>query len=247
MAEASARPADRRWPWVVSGVLLVVAGAAAWRATLVSWSSCAGATSLASSILASYLEAIEWSDACYVQMDGGGFLHWPDPGAADAAATSMVVTAAAWLVLVAGVRWSLLARLLAAGAGSVTLVLGVVTWTADRAGSEALRGDLMLAVDVTALAAFAAVVVTWRCDHYAFGRAAVAWLAAASFGAGHMLLEYLAMVTVSAANWDTPPGTGYLSAWFLAASGVAIIVLTLLRSGSAAPAPQQVEQVDAVA
>lgn len=211
----------------MSGALFVGAGAAAWWSTTLLWMSCAGARTVFGSIVAAYV--IEWSEACYQQMDGGGTLHWPDPVAASATATSVTLTGVAWLVLVVGLRWRLPVRLMAGGLGLLTLALGSSGLLPSPVPGVMLGEDAMYAVDVAALPAFVGIVWVYKSDRFAFARAAIALAAATTYGVVRGLLDYCAMVVISPANWDTPPGTGYLSAWFLVASGLSIIVLTALE------------------
>ena len=243
------RRPEHRWPWLVSGVLYVAAGAAAWWATQLSWAACTGANTLWSSILVSHLDTVEWSEACYIQMDSGGILQSPDAPAATAAAVSALFVAAAWLVLVVALRWTLHTRVLAAGLGLATLSLGLALPAPSLASTAAFRDGLMLGIDIVALLALIAVIVRWRHEQRTLLRVAVAWSAAASFGAVSMILDYLAMVALSDADWDTPPGSGYLPALWMATSGAIMIALTLVRAPDLVPAsaPEQVEQVDAVA
>lgn len=182
------RRPEHRWPWLVSGVLYLAAGTAAWWATQLSWAACAGAKTLWSSILVSHLHTVEWSDACYTQMDSGGILQSPDAPAATAAG-------------------------------------------------------------VCALLALVAVIARWRHDVRTLVTLAVAWFAASSFGMVSIILDYLAMATLSGADWDTPPGSGYLPALWMAAAGAIMIALTFVRTPDllSPAAPEQIEQVDAVA
>lgn len=240
---------ERRWPWLISGVIFVGAGAAAWWSTYLSWKVCSGSQGLWQSVFASYDPSSPWSDACYVQMDSGGILPWPDPVAAPWSAMAAILTGAAWLMLVLGLRWSARMRLLAVSLGLVTLAAGVLLATTDVAADGSPYGALTLVIDLAAVVALAPVIEARKGGGLLVARAAIAWFAAASFGAVRSILDYIAMITMSTANWDTPPGTGYLTAWGLAASGLSLIGLTLVgrRASSPATATEQVEQVDPVA
>jgi hypothetical protein len=54
---------------------------------------------------------------------------------------------------------------------------------------------------------------------------------ATAFGFVHAVAEYIAMTTFSDANWDVPPGTGYLTAAVL----VTRVVLTVVIMRSPTP------------
>jgi hypothetical protein len=50
-----------------------------------------------------------------------------------------------------------------------------------------------------------------------------------AFGMVHAIIEWDAMVIFSAANWDVPPGTGYLTGATLLISGLLTALMTTLR------------------
>ena len=63
-------------------------------------------------------------------------------------------------------------------------------------------------------------------------RLVVAW-GSTAFGGVHQAFDYSAMVMFSAANWDVPPGTGYLTVAVLGLSGLLTLAYGLRQPGSA--------------
>ena len=112
---------ERRFPWVVTSVLLLASGVAAAWSTYLHWSPCRGAL-LSYSVLMGYQHGPGpgFSDECLRWMDAGS-LPFPSPsdawehtqGSAKWAVAAMVLAGSAWLVLVLGMRWSVRTKVVA--------------------------------------------------------------------------------------------------------------------------------------
>lgn len=48
-----------------------------------------------------------------------------------------------------------------------------------------------------------------------------------AFGAIHTIVEYVVMINFSDANWDAPPGTGYLTVATITISAILTVIMTL--------------------
>jgi hypothetical protein len=144
----------------------------------------------------------------------------------------MVLLGLAWLALVLGLRWQLKTKAVAAVLGLAMLALRpssipmMLLLNSELAGVVALvvisawqpevrgRGDLRLAV------------VLWRTT---------------AFGAIHTIVEYVIMTNFSEANWDSPPGTGYLTVATITISAILTVIMTLRTPKRAADAEPQVD------
>ena len=72
----------------------------------------------------------------------------------------------------------------------------------------------------------------------------VAW-GGTAFGGLHQMAEYVAMITFSDANWDVPPGTGYLTAVGLILAGALTLAYAVRLPRSAhRPDPAESTLVD---
>jgi hypothetical protein len=60
-----------------------------------------------------------------------------------------------------------------------------------------------------------------------------------AFGFIHVMAEYVIMTSFSDANWDSPPGTGYLTVATITISGILTAIMTLLapHRGTAVESP----------
>ena len=160
------------------------------------------------------------------------------PGVAELGATAMVLAALAWLALVLAMRWSSKTKAVALLPALVTLVLAVVAAAgigAARSSSEPVSLWLGLAVELMAVAAFSAIWA-WEKGIRGLGLARiliVLW-GATSFGAFHLAGEFVIMMSWSSANWDVPPGTGWLTVTGLTVSAVLTAALSL-RPGRGQP------------
>jgi hypothetical protein len=48
-----------------------------------------------------------------------------------------------------------------------------------------------------------------------------------AFGAIHTITEYVAMIIFSSWDWDTPPGTGYITVGIITISAILTVIMTL--------------------
>jgi hypothetical protein len=55
-----------------------------------------------------------------------------------------------------------------------------------------------------------------------------------AFGGIHTIAEFIVMVNFTEANWDTPPGTGYLTVATLTISAILTVIMTLRPPKSSA-------------
>lgn len=223
-------PSSRRWPWVLSALLLMAAAVAAGLAAYLFWLPCRGSM-LQGSILQPGGTGTEFSDACLVQMDTGtpfpflaerGHQTW---WSSQLAGISIALTALAWLVPAFGLGWR--GRTCVALSLPVlpTLLLAAVTLPmARRTGFDSDSPGavwLWLSVEVAGVLAILAV---GRWESTAGGGTLVRLLAlswgATAFGMVHQLFEYVFMMTTNDSNWDVPPGTGYGTSAALAVSAV---------------------------
>jgi hypothetical protein len=61
-----------------------------------------------------------------------------------------------------------------------------------------------------------------------------------AFGAIHTIAEYVAMIIFSERDWDTPPGTGYLTVAVITICAILTVIMTLrppLRGPADEPYP----------
>ena len=58
-------------------------------------------------------------------------------------------------------------------------------------------------------------------------RLMVALWGTTAFGRFHGMLEYMIMIGFSDADWDTPPGTGYLTVAAITICAILIVIMTL--------------------
>lgn len=243
---------DRRWPWLVAGTLLVLAGLAAGVASYLWWLPCRGQMLIGTAWVSG--DQVGFSEACLERMDEGtafpgtGYALTQTPGLAMATAATMLLTGVAWLVLV----WTQIPRLTV---GAVLTVPGIMVVglggmiAVNPAGPQ--DGDdvtwlLVKLLAVALLAALVAIVANRR------GRDSIRWLialgAVGSFGLVGLLVDYALMVSWSEADWDSPPGSGYPTAVWLVICGLTLMLLSRPGAQRSTPAaPQQVEQVDAIA
>lgn len=218
---------ERRWPWPVSAVLLLVAGLAMARSAHLWWQPCGVAGG-----------GVGVDDgACFRRMDEGSPLAvaaaYPD--LTQLIGLALLSAAAAWLVLVLGLRWSWSQRLLLAPLG---LVLALVAVRPEVATSE-----LIVVVDVAVVAAFVGTAIGGGSNPVVAGPDGVdvwrVWIplgAVGTFGMIWTMVDHLVMGAWASPGWGTPPGTGYLGAVVLMAA--AVVTVLLAAGPGRAPARQ---------
>lgn len=232
---------DRRFPWMVTSVLLLASGVAAAWSTYLHWSPCRGAL-LSYSVLMGYQHGPGpgFSDECLRWMDAGS-LPFPSPsdawehtqGSAEWAVAAMVLAGSAWLALVLGMRWSVRTKVVALLPGLAVLALAADSAAAaagtDPRTPDVISGWLGVAPYAAALVALTAI---WHWQPEVQGRSFVRVLIVAcgvtAFGSVSAIVDYVGMVMfLSAANWDTPPLTGSVTVLSVVASAVLTLMLAL--------------------
>ncbi|HEY5821674.1 MAG TPA: hypothetical protein VIT20_06840 [Propionibacteriaceae bacterium] len=238
---------ERRWPWWAASITVLAAAAATGWATYLHWLPCRG-TMLSASILRGYAYGPDFSDACLRRMDGGLPFPFPSepaemtPGAAELGVIAVALAALAWLVLVLGLRWSIADKAIAALPGLATMMVALaaaqLAGDAGRGPDESGPGWLWWLPDLMVVGAFIALALrrpalTRRTEL----RLVVMLWGTSAFGFVHQFAAYLTAASLSDANWDNPPGTGYGTALVLVFSAVATIVLGLRnpRFGGSVP------------
>ena len=223
---------ERRWPWPVSAVLLLVAGLATARSTYLWWQPCSAA--------ASGVAGHGDDGACFRRMDEGSALAVAAayPELAQLIGLALLSAAAAWLALVLGLRWSWSQRLLLAPLGLVLALVGV--------RPEVATTELIVVVDVAVVAAFVGTAIGGGGSPVVAGPDGVevwrAWIplgAVATFGMIWTMADHLLMGLWAGPGWGTPPGTGYLGAVVLMAAAVVTVLLAAgpARAPSRRPSP----------
>lgn len=234
---------ERRWPWVVSSILLMAAAVATGWSIYLHWLPCRG-TLLSGSVVRGFRFTRDFSDECLRRMDGD--LPSPDfsapseqtPWASELGVVAMVLAGTAWLVLVLGMRWSLRTKAVACLPGLASLTLAatltlvttsaVITDDPARSADNSITGLLVLTLEVAALVALGAILV-WGpgVDGRSFMRLLLLAWGTTAFGAGHIIVDYIFMIVFSQANWDMPPLTGSFTAVAMMVAAVLTLVLTL--------------------
>ncbi len=226
----NAAPSSRRWPWLVSAVLLLVAGGTAGVATYLFWLPCRG--SMLDGSLFGPRGDIAFSDACLERMDSGTPFPYPtalgehENTSALLAAAAIALTALAWLPVALGLGWRSRSRLVALLPVVATMLLAARSYP----GAEVVIGSggttpLWLAVEVLALAAVL-LIFRWEvgADPALLIRLLILGCGATAFGTMHQTGDYILMIATSSANWDVSPGTGYITSALLVLAAAATVV-----------------------
>lgn len=181
------------------------------------WRPCAGSM-LNGSILRGYQYESEFTAECLAVMDRGEMfilphqgVGWTQMGSLGAAAG--ILLACAWLVLLPALRLPRLVTLAAALPGLLGIALvvdSVVMSLGPETADDGIARALPALIDVSALLALITVAAAGVARRLLF-RAAIVLLAATSTGLVHQITEYLLVIGLSDANWDTPPGSGLLT------------------------------------
>ncbi len=214
--------------------MLASAAAAGW-STYLYWLPCRGSM-LSGSIIYRYYDHVgpAFSDACLRRMDG-------DQGPWDSALYVLATALAglAWLTLVHGLRRRPGTMAVAALPGLATLVLAGAMSIAD-ATAEVIILLLSLTIELAAAVAFLTIPV-WHpdLDLRRLLRLVVVLWGTTAFGAIHTIAEFIVMVNFTEANWDTPPGFGYLTVATLTISAVLTVIMTLRAPKRRADEPHE--------
>ena len=113
-------------------------------------------------------------------------------------------------------------------------VMGLSAALAGQRDPDAyISGWLWIAVDVVAV--LVVYVLFWLGSELSgttfFGLVFVLW-GATAFGMAHAIVEYVAMLFFNQNNWDTPPGTGWITVAVLVIAGFASFGFGGRRHGS---------------
>ena len=104
--------------------------------------------------------------------------------------------------------------------------------------------SLMLLLNSEVAAVVALVVISvWQPEVRGRGvlRLAVVLWGITAFGAIHTIVEYVVMTTFSDADWDAPPGTGYLTVATITISAILTVIMTLRTPERGTDAEPQVD------
>jgi hypothetical protein len=155
----------------------------------------------------------KFSDLCLRRMDGD-----QGPWESELQVVAMVLLGVAWLALVLGLRWQLRTKAVAAVLGLAMLAL--------RPGSIPMM--LVLNSELAAVVALVAILA-WQPEvrgRRVLRLVVVLW-GITAFGAIHTIVEYVVMIKFSDANWDSPPGFGYLTVATITISAILTAIMTL--------------------
>jgi hypothetical protein len=211
--------------------MLASAVAAGW-STYLHWLPCRGSM-LSGSIIYDYdYVGPDFSDACLRRMDG-------DQGPWELALYVLATAFAglAWLTLVSGLRGQPRTKAVAALPGLATLAFAGALPIAEATANpdDSLPMMLSLSIELAAVVALFAIPAWQRdLDGRRFLRLVVVLWGTTAFGAIHTIAEYLVMVKFSDANWDCPPGTGYLTVATITISAILTAIMTLWAPKSGA-------------
>lgn len=227
---------------------MLVAASATAVSTYLHWLPCRGAM-LNGSVLKGFTYPVDFSDACLRRMDTGLPFPYPDMSnqsawAPELGVVATVLLAVAWLILVLSRPWAVRTKLVAVLTAPALLVMAMCAVAAIRGFHrpvfDSLWSWVSLAIDVAAAAAIVAVCA-WEGKEgngYAILQFVVAAWGLSAFGLVHKVVAYLMMGTFSAANWDTPPGTGYLSVAVMVLAALGTVALTLCAPSTSENEPE---------
>ncbi|MBK8460968.1 MAG: hypothetical protein WAS07_00505 [Micropruina sp.] len=142
-------------------------------------------------------------------------------------AAAAILLAAAWLVLWPALQVSKTVTLIAALPGllGIALVIDAVALSFGTAAVDDLIGRaLVVLIELSVLLALLALGAA-GVEGLLLARYAIVALAATSAGLVHQIAEYVVAIAVSDANWDAPPGSGYVTVamCLLAASATGVL------------------------
>lgn len=203
--------------WLLAAALVAVAGLLEATAVALVWRPCAGSM-LNGSILLGYAYPTEFTQPCLAAMDSASVYPLLEAGqdftwAAAAGTTAAILLALSWLAVLPALAVTETSRLVAAlpsllvlgGAGTSAL------WPSPAGTGWATATWLLVLASLAippALLALAGAGVRGGL----LLRATVVLLAATAPGAASRAVDYLVSIFTSDANWDTPPGTGWVTA-----------------------------------
>lgn len=210
--------------WLLSAALLTLGGLVQAVAVTLVWLPCSDSM-LNGSVLVGYRFGTDFSEPCLQAMDAGVVVPLPTAAAGWTVAATLGVIAAvilvtAWLVILPALRVPRWVRWLAAM--PALAVISQLTTTGMAAlgsapAAESLSTATAFLTELSVLIALLALAAA-NVGRRVLLRAGIVLIAASASGAVHQLTEYVAMLTFSEADWDIPPGTGYLTVALILAS-----------------------------
>jgi hypothetical protein len=146
---------------------------------------------------------------------------------------AMALAGVAWLTLVLGLRWQRVTKRVAALPGLATLALAGAMAIGDAVFGQdgEILMMLLVGIELSAVVALLAILASEpdvRLPVRSFLRLVVVLWGTTAFGLIHGMLEYTTMIWFSDANWDSPPGTGYLTVAVITISAILTAIMTLL-------------------
>jgi hypothetical protein len=144
---------------------------------------------------------------------------------------AMALAGVAWLTLVLGMRWELRTKAVAAPSGLATLALAgaaAIPGDAGHGEDDFFPGMLVLTIELAVVVALVAISA-WQPEVHGRGvlRLVVVLWGTTAFGVIHVVAEYAIMIKFSDANWDSPPGFGYLTVATITISAILTAIMTL--------------------
>jgi hypothetical protein len=169
--------------------------------------------------------------------DGWG----PGPWESELNVVAMVLLGVAWLALVLGLRWQLWTKAVAGLSGLATLAVAAATVIGD-ARYDSFPMMLLLSSELSAVVALVAISV-WQPETHGrhIRRLVVVLWGTTAFGVIHVIAEYAIMIKFSDANWDSPPGFGYLAVATITISAILTVIMTLRTPKRGADEEPQVD------
>ncbi|MGV8845889.1 hypothetical protein [Tessaracoccus sp.] len=230
-----------RWPWIAAGFLLLASSALAAASIYLLWLPCQG--SMLDGTMFGPQEVQEIAEGCSQRMDEGlPLAYFPEdvgrtPSASQLGGLAMMVASASWIVLILGLRLRRHSTWIALSAAVFPVIFAGLNLAAainPASGVHRLVSPwLWLAVDVAALVIFVVLCTNLRSlgKGKLVGLGFVLW-GATSFGLIHLLTDHFSMVTFNDYNWDSPPGTGWITVCVPVIAGAASLWVGRRRHAS---------------
>lgn len=219
----------RRWPWVVSGCCLVLSAVTGAAAVRLWWLPCQGRLLVGTPLGPDFSDSL-LGDECIDRMNEGTPFPLPTeaalatPGTLGLATATTLLVAVAWLVPVLAEPISVTRRI-AVAMPAFVVGLGAVLGVGIAYGLPGVEAPAYLLATLLPLLVVASLVMVLSqvTARFRYLLAALAVAAMSFFGP---VVDYMIMVHWSDANWDAPPGSGYLTAAFLLGCGGAVLIAT---------------------
>jgi hypothetical protein len=210
---------------------MIAAGAAfEAAAVMLYWRPCAGSM-LNGSILRGYRYESEFTAECLAAMDRAPMFVLPQPGSGwtlmgSLGAAAGILLAGAWLVLLPALRLPRMVTLAAALPGLIGIALVIdsaVMSFGPETADDGIGRALAVLIEVPVLLALVTIGAAGVAGML-LARSAIVVLAATSTGLFHQITEYIAAIVFSDANWDAPPGSGYVTVVMCLLAAIATVL-----------------------